>query len=184
MPDDQVRVVCKFMGGGFGNKNQNQDADLIAAILARRAGAPVSLELSRNEDWLGVHGRWPTVQYYRVGVKDDGVVTAIDLRGYSGMGGYRKNSGGISGIELYGCPNVRREVSPVYTNRTTSGNFRAPTYPQGFFGIQSMMDDVADKMGIDPVEFVLKNAQRPGGTIDYTNYSLDECIREAARQFD
>lgn len=184
MPDDQVRVVCKFMGGGFGNKNQNQDADLIAAILARRAGAPVALELSRHEDWLGVHGRWPTVQYYRVGVKNDGVVTAIDLRGYSGMGGYRKNSGGISGIELYGCPNVRREVSPVYTNRTTSGNFRAPTYPQGFFGIQSMMDDVADKMGIDPVEFVLKNAQRPGGTIDYTNYTLDECIREAARQFD
>lgn len=184
MPDDQVRIVCKFMGGGFGNKNQNQDADLIAAVLAKQAGAPVALELSRNEDWLGMHGRWPTVQYYRVGVKDDGTVTAIDLRGYSGMGGYRKNSGGISGIELYGCPNVRREVFPVYTNRTTSGNFRAPTYPQGFFGIQSMMDDVADKMGIDPVEFVLKNAQGPGGAVEYTNYTLDECIAEGAAQFD
>jgi CO/xanthine dehydrogenase Mo-binding subunit/aerobic-type carbon monoxide dehydrogenase small subunit (CoxS/CutS family) len=184
MPDDQVRIVCKFMGGGFGNKNQNQDADLIAAVLAKQAGAPVALELSRNEDWLGMHGRWPTVQYYRVGVKDDGTVTAIDLRGYSGMGGYRKNSGGISGIELYGCPNVRREVFPVYTNRTTSGNFRAPTYPQGFFGIQSMMDDVANKMGIDPVEFVLKNAQGPGGAIEYTNYTLDECIAEGAAQFD
>ena len=184
MPNDQVRIVCKFMGGGFGNKNQNQDADLIAAVLAKEAGAPVALELSRNEDWLGMHGRWPTVQYYRVGVKDDGTVTAIDLRGYSGMGGYRKNSGGIAGIELYGSPNVRREVFPVYTNRTTSGNFRAPTYPQGFFGIQSMMDDVANKMGIDPVEFVLKNAQGPGGAVDYTNYTLDACIAEAATQFD
>ena len=156
MPDDKVRIVCKYMGGGFGNKNQNQDADLIAAMLAKGAGAPVVLELSRSEDWLGMHGRWPTVQYYKVGVQDDGTVTAIQLRGYSGMGGYRKNSGGINGIELYGCPNVERRVYPVYTNRTVSGNFRAPTYPQGFFGIQSMMDDVAYRLGLDPVDFVLK----------------------------
>ena len=86
MADDKVRIVCRYMGGGFGNKNQNQDADLIAAMLAKCAGAPVMLELSRHEDWLGTHGRWPAVQYYKVGVKDDGTVTAIDLRGYSGMG--------------------------------------------------------------------------------------------------
>ena len=56
------------MGGNFGNKNQNQDADLIAATLAKMAGAPVKLELSRKEDFIGMHGRWPTVQYYKVGV--------------------------------------------------------------------------------------------------------------------
>ena len=184
MPDDKVRIVCKYMGGGFGNKNQNQDADLIAALLAKAAGAPVVLELSRNEDWLGMHGRWPTVQYYKVGVQDDGTVTAIQLRGYSGMGGYRKNSGGINGIELYGCPNVERRVYPVYTNRTVSGNFRAPTYPQGFFGIQSMMDDVAYRLGLDPVDFVLKNARRPSADVPFTNYTLDECIAQAAARFD
>ena len=184
MADDKVRIVCRYMGGGFGNKNQNQDADLIAAMLAKGAGAPVVLELSRNEDWLGMHGRWPTVQYYKVGVKDDGTVTAIDLRGYSGMGGYRKNSGGISGIELYGCPNVERRVYPVYTNRTVSGNFRAPTYPQGYYGIQSMMDDIAYRVGLDPVDFVLKNARRPSADIEFTNYMLDECIAEAAARFD
>ena len=184
MPEDKVRIVCRYMGGGFGNKNQNQDADLIAAMLARWAGAPVALELSRREDWLGMHGRWPTVQYYKVGVKGDGTLTAVQLRGYSGMGGYRKNSGGISGLELYDCANVERRVYPVYTNRTVSGNFRAPTYPQGFFGIQSMMDDVAYRVGLDPVDFVRKNMRKPSADVQFTNYTLDECIEQAAATFD
>ena len=99
LEDHQVRVVCHYMGGGFGNKNQNQDADLIAATLARHTKAPVMLEYSRRDDWLGMHGRWPTVQQYTVGVTNDGIVTAIQLIGYSGMGPYRKNAGGISGLE-------------------------------------------------------------------------------------
>jgi xanthine dehydrogenase molybdenum-binding subunit len=184
LPDDKVRIVCQYMGGNFGNKNQNQDADLIAAMLAKQTGAPVMLELSRREDWLGMHGRWHTVQYYKVGAKKDGTVTAIELRGYSGMGGYRKNSGAISGLELYGCPNAVSTVYPVYTNRTTSGNFRGPSDPQGFFGIESMMDDVAYKLGIDPVEFALTNMRRPGPNLTFTNYSLDECIRRGAELFD
>ncbi len=184
LSEDNVRIVCQYMGGGFGNKNQNQDTDLIAAVLAKRVGAPVVLELSRKEDWLGMHGRWPTVQYYKVGVTDDGTLTAVQLRGYSGMGGYRKNSGGISGLELYDCANVERTIYPVYTNRTVSGNFRAPTYPQGFFGIQSMMDDVAHRLEMDPVDFVLRNARKPSEDFVFTNYALDECIDEAASQFD
>ncbi len=184
LPDDKVRIVCQYMGGNFGNKNQNQDADLIAAMLAKQAGAPVMLELSRREDWLGMHGRWHTVQYYKVGAKKDGTVTAIQLRGYSGMGGYRKNSGAISGLELYDCPNAMSTVYPVYTNRTTSGNFRGPSDPQGFFGIESMMDDVAFKLGIDPVAFAMKNMRQPGPGITFTNYSLDECIRRGAELFD
>ncbi len=154
----QVRVLCYFMGGGFGNKNQNQDADLIAATLSRKTNAPVMLEYSRREDWLGVHGRWPTVQHYKVGVKNDGTATAIQLNGYSGMGPYRKNAGGITGLDMYACPNRYRSITPVYTNRTTSGNFRAPSEPHGFYGIESMMDDIAYKLGMDPVEFTLRYA--------------------------
>ena len=105
-PDEKVRVVCQYMGGNFGNKNQNQDADLIAAMLAKEAGAPVKLELSRKEDFIGMHGRWPTRQYYKVGAAADGTLTAIQLRGFSGMGPYRKNSGAMAGVELYKCPNV------------------------------------------------------------------------------
>ena len=184
LEDHQVRIVCNYMGGGFGNKNQNQDADLVAATLSRVAAAPVMLEYSRREDWLGVHGRWPTVQYYKIGVKTDGTVTAMQMRGYSGMGPYRKNSGGISGMDVYACPNRLRTIYPVYTNRTTSGNFRAPSEPHGFWGIESMMDDIAYKLGVDPVEFTLKNMRRPTDDRPFTNYSLDEVITTGAEQFD
>jgi xanthine dehydrogenase molybdenum-binding subunit len=184
LADQQVRVVCNYMGGGFGNKNQNQDADLIAATLSRHTNAPVMLEYSRREDWLGMHGRWPTVQNYKVGVKNDGTVTAIQLIGYSGMGPYRKNAGGISGIELYACPNRHRSIAPVYTNRTTSGNFRAPSEPHGVYGIESMMDDIAYKIGMDPVAFTMKNMLRPTEEQPFTNYSLDACIQLGADKFD
>lgn len=172
------------MGGGFGNKNQNQDSDLIAATLSRRSSAPVMLELSRQEDWLGVHGRWPTVQNYKIGVTNDGVVTAMQMNGVSGMGPYRKNSGGISGMDGYACENLERTISPVYTNRTVSGNFRAPSEPHGHFGIESMMDDIAYKLGMDPVEFTLQNMRRPTDARPYTNYSLDECIARGEELFD
>jgi len=185
IPQENVRVVCQYMGGNFGNKNQNQDADLIAAVLAKEAGAPVKLELSRKEDFIGVHGRWPTTQYYKVGVTKDGVLTSVQLRGFSGMGPYRKNSGAIGGIELYQCPNIETVVSPVYTNRTVSANFRGPEYPQGFFGIQSMMDDVAAKMTMDPVEFILKNMTRKfRDEVEYTNYTLEDCVHRGAELFD
>ena len=183
LEDHQVQVIAKYMGGGFGNKNQNQDADLVAATLSKRAAAPVMLEYSRREDWLGVHGRWPTVQHYKIGVKDDGEVTAMQMLGYSGMGPYRKNSGGISGMDAYGCPNRYREISPVYTNRTTSGNFRAPSEPHGFYGIENMMDDVEYKIGMDPVEFTLRNMRRPTEERPFTNYSLDEVISTGAERF-
>ena len=183
LEDHQVQVIAKYMGGGFGNKNQNQDADLVAATLSKRAAAPVMLEYSRREDWLGVHGRWPTVQHYKIGVKDDGEVTAMQMLGYSGMGPYRKNSGGIIGMDAYGCPNRYREISPVYTNRTTSGNFRAPSEPHGFYGIENMMDDVAYKIGMDPVEFTLRNMRRPTEERPFTNYSLDEVISTGAERF-
>ena len=185
MPAEKVDVVCHYMGGGFGNKNQNQDADLIAAVLAKEAGAPVKLELSRKEDFIGVHGRWPTAQYYKIGVKSDGALTAIQLRGYSGMGPYRKNSGAIGGIEIYQCPNNDSTIYPAYTNKTVSGNFRGPEFPQGFFGIESMMDEVATKLQMDPLDFIQKNMTRKfRDETPYTNYTLDECLRRGAEQID
>jgi xanthine dehydrogenase YagR molybdenum-binding subunit len=72
----------------------------------------------------------------------------------------------------------------VYTNRTVSGNFRGPEFPQGYFGYQSMMDQVAWKLKMDPVEFALKNMTRKAeDETEYTNYSLDECIRRGAETF-
>ena len=118
-------------------------------------------------------------------MKNDGTLQAIQMRGYSGMGPYRKNTGNIAGVEMYQCPNIETSISPVYTNRTVSANFRGPEFPQGFFGIQSMMDDVAAKLKMDPVEFILKNMTRKAGDqTPYTSYSLDECIRRGAEAFE
>lgn len=184
LPDDKVRIVCRYMGGNFGNKNQNQDTDLIAAMLAKTAGAPVKLEFSRKDDFIGMHGRWPTTQYYTAGVSTDGTLSAIRMRGFSGMGAYRKNSGAIAGVDLYQCANVEAVIHPVYTNKTVSGNFRGPEFPQGYFGIQSFMDDVAYKLKMDPVAFALKNMARTGaGTTAFTNFTLEECIQRGAEAF-
>lgn len=185
LPPEDVRVVCQYMGGGFGNKNQCQDSDLIAAVLARETGSAVKLEYTRKEDFLGVHGRWPTRQYYRVGATRDGTLQAVDLRGYSGLGPHRKSSGGISGIELFRCPNVRRVVHPTYTNMTVSANFRGPAYPQGVWGIESMMDEMAHALEIDPVVFHVRNVSRAYlDETPYTSWALPECIERGVDIFD
>ena len=93
-----------------------------------RVGAPVKLELSRRDDFLGMHGRWPTVHYYKVAADNDGSLQAIQLRGYSSMGGYRKNSGSMAGIELYKVANVDSSVSPVgFSERAARSGRHTPT---------------------------------------------------------
>ena len=182
---DQVRVICEYMGGGFGNKNQCQDTDLVAAELARRTGRPVKLELTRKEDFLTIHGRWPTSQYYRVGAKRDGTLQAMELRGYSGMGPHRKSSGDIAGTDFYQCPNVSKTVYPAYTNMTVSANYRAPAYPQGVFGIGSVLDRICHEIDMDPLEFHLKNAtRRYRDETPYSSYGLIDCIEQGAEAFD
>jgi CO/xanthine dehydrogenase Mo-binding subunit len=185
LEDHQVQIICQYMGGGFGDKNGSYYFDLIAAMLSKTVGGgPVMLELSRKDDWLGTHGRWHSVQNYKVGVTDDGTVTAIQLNAVSGMGPYLRRSGGLNGVEAYGCANTLREIHPVHTNRMVSGNFRGPAYPQGYFGVQSMMDDVAYKIGINPVDFALKNMRKPTEDEEYTSYTLDECIAQGSELFD
>jgi CO/xanthine dehydrogenase Mo-binding subunit len=185
MPLEKVRVVCQFMGGGFGNKNQCHDFDLMAAMLAKKAGVPVKLEFTRKEDFVAVHGRWPTKQHYKIGVAKDGTLTGIQLRGYSGMGPYRKGAGGIAGVELYQCPNVETTIYPVYTNMAVSANLRGPAYPQGIFGIESLMDHIAYELKIDPLEFRLKNMTRKyHDELPFTSNGLEDCIRRGAEAFE
>lgn len=184
IPPEKVEVICLYMGGGFGNKNQCQDYDLMAAELARQAKAPVRIEYTRKEDYISVHGRWPTSQKYKVGVKNDGTLTAIQMTAFSGMGPYRKGQGDISGIEVYQCPNVERSTSMVYTNMAVSANFRAPAYPQGVFAIESLMDDAAHAVKMDPLEFRLKNFTRKWqDRQEYSSSGLEDCLRKGAEKF-
>ena len=86
----------------------------------------MKLELSRKEDFIGMHGRWPTTQAYKVGTAADGTLQAIALRAYSGIDvpQEQRNDGGI---DLYRCANIESVVTPVYTNKTVSGNLRGPS---------------------------------------------------------
>jgi CO/xanthine dehydrogenase Mo-binding subunit len=185
VPVEDVRVICQFMGGGFGNKNQCHDFDLMAAVLAKQAGAPVKLEFTRKEDYVSVHGRWPTTQYYKVGAKKDGTLTAIQLRAITGLGPHKKSSGDVAGTEVYQCPNVETSLATVYTNMAVSANYRAPAYPQAVFAVESVMDDIAAKLNMDPVEFRLKNMTRKfRDQTPYTSCGLEDCIRKGAEAFD
>jgi CO/xanthine dehydrogenase Mo-binding subunit len=185
IPVENVRVISEYMGGGFGNKNQNQDSDLIAAMLAKQAGAPVKLEFTRKEDFVAVHGRWSSRQSYKVGVKNDGTLTAIQMTALTGAGAYRKGSCDLSGTEIYQVPHLETSVSPVYTNTAVAANYRAPAYPQGVFGIESLMDDVAYALKMDPLEFRLKNMTRKfRDQTPYTSIGLEDCIRKGAEKFE
>ncbi|MEO6163512.1 MAG: molybdopterin cofactor-binding domain-containing protein, partial [Candidatus Binatia bacterium] len=110
LPLSKVRIVCKYMGGGFGNKNQAQDYDYMAAVLAKAAGQPVKLEFTREDDYIGMHGRWSSEQRYKIGVKKDGTITAVSLDAVTNMGAYRKQSGNLSGTDFYQIPNFRKHI--------------------------------------------------------------------------
>ncbi|MBI2183879.1 MAG: molybdopterin-dependent oxidoreductase [Thaumarchaeota archaeon] len=189
IPLSKVRVIALYKGGGFGNRSNAVNHDLLAAILAKKTGKPVLLEFSRYDEFLGSHGRWPTVQHYRIGVKKDGEVTALQLRAYADMGAYHRRSPEIPYIrgppEFYRCPNMKLEVYAAYTNTPFTGSMRAPPAVAGCFGSESLMDHVANQMKIDPVEFRLKNhIIKADNKDEYTSNGITECIRKGAEIID
>src|SRR5918992_5437261 len=183
LPLSRVRVVCKYMGGGFGNKNQAQDYDYMAAMLAKFSGQPVKLEFTREDDYIGMHGRWSSEQRYKIGVKKDGTVTAVQLDAGTNMGAHRKQSGNLSGTDFYQIPNFKKLIKPVHTNTVVAANYRAPAYPQSVFGFASFLDQIAFELGINPLEMFQKNRiQKYKSKTPFTSNYLDECIAEGAKR--
>ena len=107
IPVDDVRVVCEYMGGGFGNKNQCHDFDLMAAVLAKAASHPCGSNSPARRTTSASTGAGRRVSTTRSASAVTASSRRFELRGYSGMGGYRKGSGAIAGTELYRCPHVR-----------------------------------------------------------------------------
>jgi xanthine dehydrogenase molybdenum-binding subunit len=201
LPLNKVRVICRYLGGGFGNKNQGYDFDLMAALLSRQTRRPVRVEYNRHEDFIAVHGRWATQQHYRIGYQKDGTITSLHLKAYSNMGGYLRSSralapkfytdalaggtrtdGFINGPANYAAANMRSEIYRVHTNTSCSANFRPPGGPQGGFAIESAMDEIAERLGMDPVEFRLKNVVKDlwEGNTPLTSNGLAECMQRGA----
>ena len=183
LPLSKVRIVCKYMGGGFGNKNQAQDYDYMAAVLAKAAGQPVKLEFTREDDYIGMHGRWSSEQKYKIGVKKDGTITAVQLDAVTNMGAYRKQSGNLSGTDFYNIANFKKVILPVHTNTVVAANYRAPAYPQSVFGFASFLDQIAHEMGINPVDMFMRNRiQKYKSKIPFTSNYLEQCIIEGAKR--
>src|SRR5438132_12589592 len=175
----KVRVVSKYMGGGFGNKNQAQDDDYIAAVLAKITSQPVKLEFTREDDYIGMHGRWASEQKYKIGVKKDGTITAVQLDAVTNIGAYRKQSGNLSGTDFYQIPNFKKVIKPVHTNTVVAANYRAPAYPQSVFGFASFLDHIAYELGINPLDMFMKNRIRMSkNKTPFTSNHFVHCIIE------
>jgi CO/xanthine dehydrogenase Mo-binding subunit len=158
LPEDKVRVVCEYMGGGFGAKISASDTALPAARLARLAGRPVKLQLTRREENIDAGNRNAKVQRLRLGARADGTLTAIDGDYVVpvGFAGWLASPAGPAQL-LYACENVRTVVRGAKLNLPPMKAFRAPGFVEGTFGLESALDELAAKLGIDPLELRRKN---------------------------
>ena len=160
----QVRVITEYMGGGFGAKFGAGAEGVLAAKLSRAAKAPVRLMLTRFDQALAVGNRPSSFQKIKLGALADGTLHAFDAENYgtAGIGGGADAGGGGGGADipmpyLYPVPNTRVKQSAVAVNAGSARAFRAPGNPPASFGMESAMDDLAVKLGLDPLDFRLKN---------------------------
>ena len=165
---NRVRVVGPFLGAGYGNKDETRLSG-IAAALSRRAGRPVRVEYSREDEFIAGRVRHAAKIHIRAGFKSDGSITAIEASALLDTGAYLASGAGVARragqgiLYLYHCANVKYEAHLAYTNRPTAGSYRALGAPQGHFALESLMDQAAERFGMDPLDFRLKNHVRPEG---------------------
>ncbi len=205
VPEERIRVVGPHFGAGYGAKDESRCA-MLAAVLARKAGRPVRLEYSRYQEFVAGRVRHGAVIEMKVGLKRSGEVTAIDNRTLMNTGAYLASGAGElrraaqGGLYLYRCPNVRYEGRLAYTNTPVAGSYRGLGAPQGHFALEALMDRVATVLGMDPLEFRLKNhvglEGQPGprtsprdqivdtqpveGGIPFSSNGLRECMERGA----
>jgi xanthine dehydrogenase molybdenum-binding subunit len=208
VPAEKIRVVGPYLGAGYGNKDESRLAAL-TAVLAQRAGWPVRIEYSREEEFVAGRTRHAARIKLRVGVKRDGAITAIHGVATLNTGAYQSSAPGVSRrlgqgmLYLYRCPNTKYEAYPAYTNRPVAGSYRALGAPQGHFALETLMDRIAEELGMDPLEFRLKNqvppAGQPGhrtsppdqiidsqpleGGVPFSSNELDQCLKRGAEAF-
>ena len=198
LPEDQVRVVVKYMGGGFGSKAGAQRVVHYAAKLSMLTGRPVRLELTRPEEFVSHPRRYSAELTMRMGATKDGRLTAIDAEVVVDIGSGSMFKGTTSVLEqiseLYRCPNVRVRLMAVYTNTVPTGPQRGVMDPIATFCMEAAMDDLAVRLGIDPLALRrtnhaeafqgFKNGNDNAQSLPYSSKHLDECLAAVARAID
>ncbi len=189
LPLSSVRVICQYMGGGFGSKLGTSKRVVIAALLARQAARSVRLFLTREETLVAAGNRPADVMTLKAGVKKDGTLTALHMKNSGVVGAYPDSAGvGYMVMQLYKCPNAKTEETTVHVNAGPSCAMRAPGFPQCAWALEQMMDTLAEKIGMDPLEFRLKNLATysqgaKGDDKPYTSIGLKQCLEEGAKAF-
>ena len=151
LPRSQVRVICEFMGGGFGAKHGLGDFGVMAGHLSKKAGRPVKLMLSRKAEFLSAGNRPNAIIQLKIGAKKDGKLTSVREISHGTAGvGLGAGVGRIAQV-LYESPNFSTEQWDVFTHAGPGDAFRAPGNVQGCFAMEQAMDEMAEKLGMDPL---------------------------------
>lgn len=161
LDQSQVRVITEHVGGGFGAKQVPWKDVAIAALLSRRTGRPVRCAYDRYGENVAAGKRGATRQRVRLGADADGCLLAIDAE-LTGDSGAYQTAGEAAALwgpyqGLYRCENVRTSVTYVYTNTGPAVAFRAPGYVEAAFALESAMDELARRVGVDPIELRRRN---------------------------
>jgi xanthine dehydrogenase YagR molybdenum-binding subunit len=184
MPAEQVRIICENMGGAFGSKLMLSDFTVVAANLAKQTNRPVKVLMNRKEESLLVGNRDAEEITMKLGAKKDGTLTALEVTYYTN-GGNRGGAGPEAAIiDTYKIPNMNITGYDVITNTGPLRPFRAPGRPQGSFAIDGIMDEMAARLGIDPLELRLKNytTKNKGGTgVAWSSKGLKKAYKQGAK---
>jgi putative selenate reductase molybdopterin-binding subunit len=169
LPVKRIRVIKPRIGGGFGNKQEMILEDL-CAHLTLKTGRPVRMEFTRTQEFTSTRSRHPNIIRYKIGVKDEKVTVANlylvgDTGAYGAHGLTVQMVGGFKGLTLYNPPNARFTSDVVYTNKPPTGAFRGYGSMQCQFGIEVLMGEIAEKMGLNVVDFKQNNWLKVGETM-------------------
>jgi CO/xanthine dehydrogenase Mo-binding subunit len=180
LPEDKVRVVCEFMGGGFGSKNGADEYTFVAAELAKRTGRPVRCALTRREEHTSAGNRNSTIQRLRAGARSDGTIVALDgeFTNSVGWSGWSSPTEGPMWM-LYDCENVRTVTYGAKLNTPFMKAFRAPGFAEGTFGLECLIDELAARLDIDPLELRRRNYASSNNGTPFSSKHLEACYRLA-----
>lgn len=169
IPWGKIRVIKPYIGGGFGNKQDVLYEPLNAYLCTLVGGRCVKLELTREETLACTRTRHAISYDLKAAVRKDGRLVGRTYKAYSNQGGYASHAHAIAANganvfkQLYQDEKVLESESfTIYTNRTTAGAMRGYGIPQGDFAAECLMDDIAHKLGMDPIELRLKNCMQEG----------------------
>jgi len=192
IPATKVRVIKATIGGGFGSKLDMYPFEPICVLLAQKTGCPVRITFTREEEFMASPTRQPAICDMKSGAKKDGTLVARQVRmildngAYSSWGATTPLVMMLTISSLYRVPNVKYDVTVAYTNNPYSGAMRGYGNPQATFVVESHMDMLAHELGMDPMEFRLKNANQSGDVsgqgVRLTTCGLSECIERAAER--